>query len=210
MNPEEVVAAHHEISGHGIAQFHLEKRLGQFRRDPGLESAGRVPGPRGSAPRVATGNHELRAGIQRGNHLGQDCRIVLQIGIDHADIITGGRQECFNYGRAKAAVFVRRSMRTCGFRAPISCGSSAIRRIVVCDQQFGINSRQCDVHFLNETRHIRGFIVCGGHDSYLHGVRSISIKRGWPTRATGVELDRQLYMQNRWKRSRHLYAMQVP
>ena len=152
MNSVEVVAPQNKISRHRIRQLHTKKSLSQLGGDPGLKPPSSIPCASSSALHIAAPNCNLRASVQSSDHLRQDCRIVLKVSIYNSNIVTGRRQKTLYHSWTEAAI--RGPAKNPNARIPsgqfLSNGPCAIGRIVVCNEQFIVDARQCLAHVMNE------------------------------------------------------------
>ena len=175
MNSVEVIAPQNKISRHRIRQFHTKKSLSQFGGDPGLKPPNGIPCAGSPAFYIAATNRDLRAVVQSSNHLRQDCRIVLKVSVYDSDIVTGRRQKALYHSWTEAAI--RGPAKNPNARILsgqfLSNSPCAIGRIVVCNEQFIIDPRQCSAHVMNEAWYVFGFIICRRNYSYFHNLHSV-------------------------------------
>src|ERR1019366_443348 len=177
MNSVEVIAPKNKISRHRIRQLQTKKSLSQFGGDPRLKPPSRVPCASSSAFYIAATNRNLRARIQSSDHLRQDCRIVLKVGVYDSNIVTGRRQKALYHGWTEAAI--RGAAKNPNARILssqfLSNSPCAIGRIVVYNEEFVVDSRQYSGHVMNEAWDVFGFVICRRNYSYFHNLHSVGI-----------------------------------
>src|SRR5437763_16208544 len=77
-NLQEIVPAHHKVTGHWIAQLHSKENLRQLGASPGAESSNQSPVGRAAARHVPRRHDEIGTVLQFLEHFRENRGVVLR------------------------------------------------------------------------------------------------------------------------------------